>query len=45
MRGFERLGDLLRDEQGFVEWNGALCDPIRERRPLDQFHHKRSCAL
>ena len=34
VRGFERLGDLLRDRQRLVERNRALRDAIRERRRL-----------
>jgi hypothetical protein len=36
VRRFERLGDLPRDRDGFVEGNRTLCDAIRERRPLNQ---------
>ena len=40
VRGFEGLGDLLRDGQGLIDRDRSLCDPIRERRSLDQFHHE-----
>ena len=38
VRGFERLGDLLRDRQRLVERNRPLRDAVGERRPLDQLH-------
>jgi hypothetical protein len=38
VRGFERLGDLLRDRQCLVDWNRALSNSVGERRPFDQFH-------
>ena len=42
MRGFERLGDLPRDGQRFIDRNRALRDSVGERRPLDQLHHQRT---
>ena len=44
VRGFERLGDLLRDRQRLVDRNNSLSDAVREGRPLDQFHHQRCCV-
>ena len=41
VRGFQRLGDLLRNRQRLVDRNGPLRDAVRESRPLDQFHHQR----
>ena len=32
VRGFECIGDLLRDRDGFVERKRTACDPIGERR-------------
>ena len=40
VRGFERLGDLLRDRQRFVEWNRAARDALRQVLALDEFHHQ-----
>ena len=45
VRGFERVGDLRRDGQRFVEWNRPLRDPVRQGRPLDQLHHQRGLAV
>ena len=45
VRRFERLGDLLRDRQRFVERHRALRDPIGERRTLDQLQHQRPHAV
>jgi len=41
VRGLERVGNLSRDRQGFVEWKGTTGDAIGERRPLDQLHDER----
>ena len=45
VRGFQRLGNLSRDRQGFIDRDRALCDAIRERHPLDQLHHQRLHAV
>ena len=37
--GFERLRDLPRYGERLFNGDGALCDAIRERRPLHEFHH------
>ena len=42
VRRFERLGDLLRDRQRFVERDRAARDALREIVALDQFHHERA---
>ena len=44
MSGLEGLGDLFRDRQRFVQGDGTMEDAIRERRPLDEFHHQRADA-
>ena len=41
VRRFERLGDLLRDRQRFVERDRAARDPLRQILALDEFHHER----
>ena len=41
MRGFERLADLARDRQRFLERNRTTRDPIGERVALDQFEDER----
>ncbi|HYN06077.1 MAG TPA: hypothetical protein VES67_01680, partial [Vicinamibacterales bacterium] len=40
VRGFERFGDLTRDGEGFVEWERAACETLRQILALDQFHHQ-----
>ena len=44
VRGLERLGDLPRDRQRFVERKRALRDAVGQRRPLDELHHERARA-
>ncbi len=44
VRRFERLGDLLRKGQGFVERNWSARDPLRQVIALDEFHHERESA-
>jgi hypothetical protein len=39
--GFQRLSDLARDGQRFVERNWSLRDAIRDRRSFHQLHHQR----
>ncbi len=41
VRRFERVGDLFRDRQRFVERNRAARDALRQILALDQFHHER----
>ena len=41
MGRFQRLGDLLGDGQGLVDWDKALGDTLRQRRPVDQFEDER----
>jgi hypothetical protein len=43
--GFQCLGDLHRDGQGFVHGQRALGDAIRERGPFDQLHHQRGAGV
>ena len=45
VRGFERLGDLLRDRQRLVERDRAARDPLRQILALDEFHHERGDAV
>ena len=40
VRGFERLGDLLRHRKRLVERQGAPRDSVGERRAFDQLHHQ-----
>ena len=42
LQGFR---DLLRDRERFLDGNGPLRDPIRERRALNQFEHERRRAV
>ena len=37
VRGFQRLGDLLGDGQGFVEGDRPPLDTVLQRRAFDQF--------
>src|SRR4030095_13869979 len=41
VRRFERLGDLTRDRERLLDWQGTLGDAILERGPLDQLEHQR----
>ncbi len=45
MGGFEGLGDLLGDGQGFVERDRPFGDPICERGPFDEFEDQRLLAI
>jgi hypothetical protein len=45
VRGFERIGDLPRDHQGFVKGDGARREPIRERGAFDQFEDECGCPV
>ena len=40
VRGFERVGDLRRDRQGFVDRQRTARNPIRQRGPFDEFEHQ-----
>ena len=40
VRGFERLGDLSRDRQRFVDRHRPLSDAIGERRSFDELEHQ-----
>lgn len=39
--GLERLGDLLRNRQGFVQWDRSVRDALGERRTINQLHDER----
>ena len=41
VRGLERVGNLPRDGQGFVQCDAASRDAIGQRRPFDEFEHER----
>ena len=45
VRGFERQGDLMREEQRLVGRNRALGDAIGERGSFDQFQHEGRLAI
>ena len=45
MRGFEGVGDLLGDGQGFVYWDCPLRDALSQRRPFNQLQHQRPYAV
>ena len=40
VRGLERLGDLSRDRERFIDRNRAPRDPVGQRHTLDEFHHE-----
>ena len=42
---FERIGNLPEDWQRFIECERAACDPVGERRPLDQLESQRVDAV
>jgi hypothetical protein len=41
VRGFERLRDLSRDRQRFIDRNGTTRDALGEIVALDELHHQR----
>ena len=45
VRGFERVGDLLRDRQRLIERNRAARNALRQVVALDEFHHERWTPL
>ena len=44
VRRFERIGDLPRDRQRFVERDGAARDALRQILAFDELHHERARA-
>jgi hypothetical protein len=40
VRGLERVCDLPRDRQRFLQRNRSLRDAVGQRRPLDQFQYE-----
>ena len=44
VRGFEGLGDLLRDRQRLVERDRPARDALRQIVAFDEFHHERRDA-
>jgi hypothetical protein len=42
---FQRLGDLFRDRDRFIDWRRATGDPLRKILALYQFHHERRNAV
>ena len=45
MRGLDGLRNLLRDREGFVQRDGAVGDPVSQRRPRYQLQDQRLRAL
>ena len=45
VRRFERLRNLSRDRQRFVQWNRTARDSLREIFPLNQFKDQRGHAV
>ncbi len=41
VRRFQRLGDLLRDEQRLIDRDRTLCDAVGERGPFDELQDER----
>ena len=44
-RVFQRVDDLIRDPQSFVDRDWAFGDPLGERGPFDQLHRQRRRPL
>jgi len=42
MRGLEGIGNLARDRQRLIERQRPLCDPVGQRRALDELHDERA---
>ncbi len=42
VRPFERVRNLDRDRDRFVEWQRSPSKTLREVLPFDQFHHERA---
>jgi hypothetical protein len=45
VRGFERVGNLMRDRQCLIERHCPASDPLRQILALDEFHRERAHAL
>ena len=45
VRRFERFGDLMREPDGRIEWEGTSGQPIGKRLTLDQLHHERERGI
>ena len=45
MCAFQRLGDLFRDGQRFRERDWPFRNPVRQGRPLDEFHYERESSV
>ena len=45
VRGFDRLGNLLRNRQCLVERHGAARDVLRQILSFDEFHDERGDAV
>ena len=45
VRGFQRLGDLLRNRQRLGKRDRSTRDALREILALDEFHHERADAV
>ncbi len=45
VRGFERLRDLSRDGQHFVQRNRSARDAVGERVAVDELEHERSHTI
>ncbi len=45
VRVFQGLGDLAGDREAFLQGERSRFEPIRQRRPVDEFHHQRAHAV
>ena len=45
VRGFQRLGDLLRDRQRLIKRYRAARNALGQILPFDEFHHQRTRCL
>ena len=41
----QRLSDLLRYREGFINWDRSFGNPVSEGRPFHQLQHQRTGAL
>ena len=45
MGGLDGFGNLMADDERLAYWHRATKEPLRERRPLDEFEHDRRGAV
>jgi hypothetical protein len=45
VRRVQRVGDLMRERDGFIVWESASDQSIGERLTLDELHHEGECGM